>query len=84
MTRQLPAYCLYDVFEYLEEHSCLLVNRLWCEVSVRMLWRDVYKYTVPMRHKSKILNTLIACLPDESKDLLCENKIFFSIPASTI
>ncbi len=53
MTRQLPADCLNDIFEYLENdkvtlHSCLLANRLWCEVSVRVLWRNIWnlKYSV--------------------------------------
>ncbi len=84
MTCQIPSDCLDEIFEYLylEDkftlHSCLLVNCLWCESSVRILWKDVYKFTVPMPHKSKILNTLIACLPDESKDLLHKNEIFVS------
>jgi hypothetical protein len=39
---QLPADCLNEIFENLENeiltlHSCLLVNRLWCEVSIRIL-----------------------------------------------
>src|SRR5688572_6593031 len=84
MINQLPADCLNEVFENLKDtltlHSCLLVNRLWCEVSVRILWRDVHKYTVPMSQKCKIFNTLIACLPDESKDFLYKHEIFISVP----
>src|SRR5436190_14530707 len=69
---QLPADCLNEIFEYLEEDkvtlpSCLLVNSLWCEVSVRILWRSIRNY-----------NTLIACLPDESKDILSKNGIIIS------
>src|ERR1041384_7066785 len=42
---QLPADCLNEIFEYFDKdkltlHSCLLVNRLWCEVSVRILWKS--------------------------------------------
>ncbi|PKY18222.1 hypothetical protein RhiirB3_522596 [Rhizophagus irregularis] len=66
---QLPADCLNEIFDYLEEdkftlHSCLLVNRLWCGVSVRILWKNVWNY-----------KTLITCLPKESKEILYENKI---------
>src|SRR5436190_449280 len=66
---QLPADCLNEIFEYLEEdeftlHSCLLVNRLWCEASVRILWRIIRNY-----------NTLITCLPNESKEILFNNGI---------
>ena len=58
---KLPADCLNGVFEYLEEdeatlRSCLLVNRLWCEVSVRILWRSIKNY-----------NTLIAFQMNQKK-----------------
>ena len=67
---QLPSDCLNEIFEYLDDleddkvtlRSCLLVNRLWCEVSVRILWKRVRNY-----------NTLIACLPNESKEILSNN-----------
>src|ERR1700743_566473 len=69
---QLPSDCLNKIFEYFEEdkvtlHSCLLVNRLWCEVSVRILWKSIRNY-----------NTLIACLPNESKKILYKNGIITS------
>src|SRR5256885_16720269 len=74
---QLPTDCLNEIFEYLEGdgatlHSCLLVNRLWCEVSVRILWRSIRNY-----------NTLIACLPNESKEILYQNRIITSASAAS-
>ncbi|RIA97861.1 hypothetical protein C1645_813579 [Glomus cerebriforme] len=71
---QLSADCLNEIFEYLEDdmitlHSCLLVNRLWCEVSVRISWRDVRNY------RDSNFRTLIACLPNESKEILNKNGI---------
>ncbi|GBB92250.1 hypothetical protein RclHR1_01990022 [Rhizophagus clarus] len=90
MTLQLPIDCLDEIFEYLEEdyitlHSCLLVNRLWCEITVRILWRNVWNLKYSIGHNSyrthvplAIIGTLIACLPDESKDLLNKNGIFIS------
>src|SRR5436305_14518598 len=93
MSCQLLADCLNVVFEILEEdrvtlHSCLLVNRLWCEVSVRILWRNIwnFQYSVASKHRlkvaSSIFSTLIACLPKESKELLHKNEIFISTPTS--
>src|ERR1043165_1264251 len=93
MACQLPADCLNEIFEYLEDdkitlHSCLLVNRLWCKISVRILWKNIWDFKVyhkriPLRAStSSILSTLIACLPNESKELLYENKIFISTPTS--
>src|SRR3954447_25748059 len=74
---QLPADCLNEIFEYLEEdkatlRSCLLVNRLWCEVSVRILWRSIRNY-----------DTLIACLPNKSKEMLHQNKFISSFLATS-
>src|SRR5438477_3192830 len=68
--------CINEIFKYLEKdettlRSCLLVNRLWCEVSVRILWRSIRNY-----------NTLIACLPNESKEILYKNGIITSISTS--
>src|SRR6266542_1722881 len=75
MSCQLPTDCLNEIFECLEDkvtlRSCLLVNRLWCEVSVQILWTSIQNY-----------NTLIACLPDESKEILYKNEIVISTPTS--
>src|ERR1051325_6351991 len=70
---QLPIDCLNEIFECLEKdkitlYSCLLVNRFWCEVSVRILWTSAWNY-----------NTLIACLPNESKEILYKNGIITSL-----
>ena len=91
MSRQLPTDCLNEIFEYLEEdktalHSCLLVNRLWCEMAVRILWRNVWncKYDDDggcgiylTRVSLAIISTLITCLPNESKELLYNNGTFY-------
>src|SRR6266498_2737754 len=93
MACRLPTECLDEIFEYLDKdittlHSCLLVNRLWCKISVRILWRNIWKFKCSFRQKSplkvesSILSTLIACLPNESKELLYENEIFISTSTS--
>src|SRR5688572_30384490 len=73
---QLPIDCLSEILECLEKdkitlHSCLLVNRFWCEISVRILWTSVWNY-----------DTLIACLPYESKEILYKNGIITRTPTS--
>ncbi|PKB93116.1 hypothetical protein RhiirA5_442286 [Rhizophagus irregularis] len=45
---KLPADCLFEIFEFLANdkeslYSCLLVNKLWSTISVRILWRDKLK-----------------------------------------
>ncbi|RIA98070.1 hypothetical protein C1645_813317 [Glomus cerebriforme] len=78
---QLPVDCLNDTFEYLENdmatlYSCLLVNRLWCNASMRIFWRNGYKY------RSSNFLTLIACLPNESKEILYKYDIIIPTPTS--
>src|SRR5947207_4839912 len=94
MTCQLPADCLSEIFEYLDGdkinlHSCLLVNRLWCEMAVRILWRNVWNCKFDyyggsgmylIRVSLAIISTLITCLPNESKELLYNNGIFIVPP----
>src|SRR5687768_15960778 len=74
MPCQLPADCLNEIFGHLGDErddvtlrSCLLVDRLWCEVSVRILWTNI-----------QIYNTLIGCLPNKSKESLFKNGITVS------
>ena len=83
----LSADCVNEIFENLEDdeitlHSCLLVNHLWCKSSVRILWKDICDFEDSITYSSIILNTLIACLPNDSKELLCKNEIFISTPTS--
>src|SRR5687767_14994961 len=88
MAFQLHTDCLNVIIEYLEKDkislkSCLLVNRLWCKVSVRILWRNVWdiQYKSHQVHVPlSILSTLIACLPNESKNLLYKSRIFIPKP----
>nr|CAG8496430.1 10102_t:CDS:10 [Entrophospora candida] len=40
--------CLQDIFEYLRSdnnalHSCILVNKIWCEAATPILWSDPFK-----------------------------------------
>src|SRR5688572_22411314 len=89
MSLQIPAECLNEIIEYLEDdkrslRSCLLVDRFWCTVAIRILWKNIWnvRYDRNQMHvPSSILSTLIACLPNESRHLLDENGI--SIPTPT-
>ena len=72
----LPADCLNEIFENLDDdkitlRSCLLVSRLWCKISVRILWRDIWRFKVNIiwirphfrfgfQGASAILNTLVS------------------------
>ncbi|RGB40289.1 hypothetical protein C1646_753461 [Rhizophagus diaphanus] len=90
MSCQLHYDCLNDILEYLNDdkntlYSCLLVNQLCCEIAVRILWRNVWRFwKVYFNDKSRdrsisIIITLIGCLPKESKNLLNKNGINITI-----
>ncbi|RIA79198.1 hypothetical protein C1645_841294 [Glomus cerebriforme] len=79
MSSQLPIDCLIKILECLEKdkttlHSCLLVNHILCRISVEILWRNIWSFylATDKRISSRILDTLIACLPNESKILINE------------
>src|ERR1044072_5213347 len=89
MAFQLSAECLSEIIEYLVRDkislkSCLLVDRFWCKVTIRILWRNIWenvRYKKGSHIPLSILSILSAYLPDESRNLLNENGI--SIPTST-
>src|SRR5277367_5248718 len=79
--KKMSVDCLNEIFEYLKDdkvtlYSCVLVNRLWYEVSVRFLWRNTCNYS------TSNFRTLISCLPNESKEILSKNGIIISTPTS--
>ncbi|CAG8483410.1 8315_t:CDS:2 [Scutellospora calospora] len=78
---RLPADCLYDIFNLLKDdikslHSCILVNRLWCETAVPYLWSHPFKRSTPPA--PSLINVLVACLSDDEKSVLVQNGIKLS------
>jgi hypothetical protein len=66
--------------------SCLLVNHFYCNIAVEILWKDIFDIPNDYKHcyrsyvKLSIVSTLIACLPNESKDILHKNGVCIIIP----
>ncbi|CAG8558515.1 12705_t:CDS:2 [Funneliformis caledonium] len=82
MTPSLPTDCLNGIFRCLLDdasslHSCLLVNRLWCEIAIPLLWNNPWQSTQLFvdRNWPAIIRTFSSCLPEESKDILRRNGI---------
>ncbi|GES74457.1 hypothetical protein GLOIN_2v1784405 [Rhizophagus clarus] len=83
MPPTLPIDCLFKIMKCLEEdrvtlHLFLLVNCLFCRICVEILWGNLLNYK-DIKY-SKILDALITCLPNESKDLLFDLRIIISSP----
>ncbi|RHZ84413.1 hypothetical protein Glove_82g58 [Diversispora epigaea] len=68
----LPADCLYDIFNLLKDdikslHSCILVNRLWCETAIPYLWAWAQPFSQSTPPAS-FINIFIASLSDADRN----------------
>jgi hypothetical protein len=65
---------LYLIFEELQDdkkslYSCLLVNKIFCEIIVQILWKNPWKY-LEYGKESLLLNIIISHLSKESRNNL--------------
>ncbi|RGB38675.1 hypothetical protein C1646_755371 [Rhizophagus diaphanus] len=69
---------LYLVFEELQNdnktlYSCLLVNKIWCEIIVPILWKNPWK----CQKEELLFNVIMLHLSDESRNNLRNNDFNF-------
>ncbi|PKC61444.1 hypothetical protein RhiirA1_539162 [Rhizophagus irregularis] len=71
---------IINILEYDKKslHSCLLVNKKWCNIVVPILWRKYSLYSI----NEKLCNVILSFLPSSSKKLLSDNDI--KLPPSTL
>src|SRR6266536_1420091 len=80
---------LYLILKELQDdkkslHSCLLVDRTWCEIIIPMLWKNPWKFLAKiLRYRNvplqkSLLKVIISHLSDESKNKLKNQGIDFS------
>ncbi|GBC02152.1 hypothetical protein RclHR1_04480016 [Rhizophagus clarus] len=86
MQALLPTDCLNGIFKCLLDdlndasslHSCLLVNKLWCETVIPLLWNNPWqcaKLIINNNDWPPLVRTLLSCLPEDSKEILRNNGI---------
>src|SRR3954451_6067612 len=51
-------------------HSCLLVNKTWCEIIVPILWKDPWTWLPEQKKKESQFNVIISHLSNEAKENL--------------
>src|SRR5215213_1886804 len=66
---------LFLIFEELQDDSkslfsCLMVNRIWCETVIPILWRNPWRYCINYHNKSCLFTIFISCLPNDIKEFL--------------
>src|ERR1044072_379977 len=71
---------LFLLFEELQGDSkslfsCLLVNRLWCETAIPILWRNPWRYNdiVYYQNQGSLYHVIISSLPNDVKEFLANH-----------
>ncbi|RIA81161.1 hypothetical protein C1645_881758 [Glomus cerebriforme] len=81
---QLNKDILFLLFEELQDDSkslfsCLLVNRLWCETVIPILWRNPWSYNIDYKNKSYLFAIIAYYLPIDIKEFLLRQEIHFPL-----
>src|SRR5438045_109017 len=71
---------LFLIFEELQDDSkslfsCLMVNRIWCETVIPVLWRNPWRYGINYSNKSYLFTIFISYLPNDIKEFLVSEGI---------
>src|ERR1044072_3244242 len=73
---------LFLLFEELQNDSkslfsCLLVNRLWCEHVIPILWKNPWRYedSINYQGKKSLYNIITCYLPNDIKEFLMNQNI---------
>jgi hypothetical protein len=72
---------LFLIFEELQDDSkslfsCLMVNRLWCETVVPVLWRSPWSYSgINYSNKISLFNIIASYLSDSIKDFITNQDV---------
>src|SRR5688572_23818505 len=66
---------LFLIFEELQDDSrslfsCLMVNKIWCETVIPVLWRNPWRYDIDYSNKSYLSAIFISCLSNNTKEFL--------------
>src|SRR3954471_18953653 len=57
--------------------SCLMVNRLWCETVIPVLWRNPWNYDINYYHNTSLYYVITFYLTDDIKEFLSRLGIQF-------
>src|SRR5438045_9458208 len=71
---------LFLIFEEFHDDSkslfsCLMVNRIWCETAIPVLWRNPWKYGINYSNKGYLFTIFTLYLPNKIKESLTSEGI---------
>src|SRR6266542_6085236 len=66
---------LFLIFKELQDDSkplfsCLMVNRLWCETAIPILWKNPWHYNINYKNKTYLFIIISFYLSDDIKEYL--------------
>src|SRR5438034_438616 len=66
---------LFLIFEELQDDSkslfsCLMVNRLWCETVIPILWKNPWRYDINYENNNRLFIIISSYLSDDIKEFL--------------
>ncbi|GBB88627.1 hypothetical protein RclHR1_01520012 [Rhizophagus clarus] len=66
---------LFMLFEELQDDSkslfsCLIVNKLWCETAIPILWKNPWRYNINYHSKNSLFNIITSSFSDDIKNFL--------------
>ncbi|GBC24617.2 hypothetical protein GLOIN_2v1881452 [Rhizophagus irregularis DAOM 181602=DAOM 197198] len=67
--------CLEEIFSHLIDDkltlfSCILVNSLWLNLCIPLLWNNPFDYSIPQKNQLRLIRTYISCLSINDKQKL--------------
>ncbi|GBC00881.1 hypothetical protein RclHR1_00040032 [Rhizophagus clarus] len=73
---------LFSILEELKDDSkslfsCLMVNKLWCETGIPILWRNPWNYSINYSNKEYLFTMIVSYLSNEIKEFLTREGIQF-------
>src|SRR6266542_1247577 len=78
---ELTTECIQEILKHVQIDnnlfSCLLINRVWCENVIKILWSNPFKYKkiYNKRKRYKFLNNYLKSLNQKEKNWLTQQRI---------
>ena len=71
---------LFLIFEEFQNDSkslfsCSMVNKLWCETVIPILWRNPWRYDIDYNNKSYLFTIIASYLSDDIRKFLTKQEI---------
>ena len=87
ISTELLIMILNNVQSTQDLHSSLLVNRIWCKVTIPILWelplgQECFTDIKKLRKKALCIRTYISCMDTQARTLLIQNG--YDLSSSTL